>query len=436
MPFRSFQVPVNIDHLQQPALERTPVQIPLDLTGLARAAGLRLLPDPKSLVVEHRGALLPTQFSPDPDFEAAERCRGTLLVLAPRGERTHSGASVRARLLLRAAQDEPVLRLPYPPRSAREVREDGTVPAPPLFPRMQLIPEPGGQLHVEEDGRLVTAYRHDTGEPKPYLFPLIGPSGAGLTRLGHPHDPGETHGHHRSAWVGFRGVNGENFWEERSGGSLRHRRFERMEDGPACARFVSEIDWISRAGSALLQEQRDVTIYASGAGPGPNGGAPSARLMDFVLRFRGADGAVSLDKTSFGFLAVRVAKSMGVFDGGGVIRNSEGGINEPGVFWKPARWCDYSGPVNTDRWNGIAFLDHPSNPRHPTPWHVRPDGWMGAAPATHSGMRIPAGEWLKLRYRWYLHLGDAPSANVEAAWHDFAYPARVRLGKLEPAPAA
>ena len=37
----------------------------------------------------------------------------------------------------------------------------------------------------------------------------------------------------------------------------------------------------------------------------------------------------------------------GVHDGGGTIRNSEGGVNEAGVFWKPARWCDYSGRIQT-----------------------------------------------------------------------------------------
>jgi hypothetical protein len=140
------------------------------------------------------------------------------------------------------------------------------------------------------------------------------------------------------------------------------------------------------------------------------------------------EGPVALDKTSFGFLAVRVAKSMGVFDGGGMILNSEGGINEPGVFWKPARWCDYSGPVTSSQWNGIGFLDHPSNPHHPTPWHVRPDGWMGAAFATAEGYQIPKAGWLELKYRLYLHSGTAKEANVERAWHDFAHPPRVSLG--------
>lgn len=286
---------------------------------------------------------------------------------------------------------------------------------------MQLVPQGDGRLDVEDDGRLVTSYRYGPDQPKPYLYPLIGPAGRGLTRLGHPHDPGETHSHHHSVWCGFRTVNGESFWEEARGGRLRHQQFARLEDGPAAARFLAVVHWIARSGKPVLIERRDITVYA----------ADGPRLIDFRLRFRGAEGPVTLDRTSFGFLAVRVAKSMGVFDGGGEIRNSEGGINEPGVFWKPARWCDYSGPVTADAWNGIAFLDHPSNPRHPTPWHVRPDGWMGAALATREGLAIPAGEELALRYRFYLHAGDAREARVEAVWHDFAHPPRVTLGRVE-----
>ena len=43
------------------------------------------------------------------------------------------------------------------------------------------------------------------------------------------------------------------------------------------------------------------------------------------------EGDVTFGKTPFGFLGVRVAKMIGVKDGGGTIRNSEGGVNEKGV---------------------------------------------------------------------------------------------------------
>ena len=44
-------------------------------------------------------------------------------------------------------------------------------------------------------------------------------------------------------------------------------------------------------------------------------------------------------------MSVRMAKTIGVIDGGGRILNSEGQLNEKEVFRKPARWVDYSGAV-------------------------------------------------------------------------------------------
>jgi hypothetical protein len=422
MAHREWRAPLEVEHTQAPALPQAPVSVPVDFTRLLAAAGARGMADLASVRVEAGGRLLPAQFSPGEQFEAADRCTGTLVFLAP------AAARWRGALLFGAEDDATVPRLPYPPRSYRRALPDGRIAPPAAFARMQLVPQPEGRLDVEEDGRLVTAYHHRASEPKPYLYPLIGPAGRGLTRLGHPHDPGETHRHHHSIWCGFRGVSGENFWEEpaapRAGGVLRHQRFERLEDGPVFARFRALVHW-ETGRRRVLVERREVTVYRGW----------EARLLDFVLHYQGPDGAaVALDRTSFGFLAVRVAKSMGAFDGGGVIVNSEGGINEPGVFGKPARWCDYSGPVTEDAWNGIAFLDHPSNARHPTPWHVRPDGWMGAALCTQDALTIPAGGSLELRYRLYVHAADARRARVEAAWHDFAHPPRVALGPAAPLP--
>lgn len=419
MAYDEYEVPLEVEHLQPPVLNRVPVSIPLDLDALLGAA--RRMVDLSSLRVLAGDRLLPAQFSPADDFDALRRQRGELVLLAP--------ARLRGAVLRFGATDDlKAPRLPYPPRSYRHLLPDGKAARPAYFRRMQIIPQPEGRHDIEEDGKLVTSYHFRASEPRPYLFPVIGPAGRGLTRLGHPHDPGDTHLHHHSLWVGHFKVNGEDFWGERPGGRLRHQQFERTEDGPAFARLRDLVHWENPAGRKVLIERREVTVYPAEGG----------RLMDFHLEFTPAAGPVTFDQTSFGFLAVRVAKSMGVFDGGGLILNSEGGINEPGVFWKPARWCDYSGPVAQERdgtpvWNGIGFLDHPSNPSHPTAWHVRPDGWMGASFTQKEPYSLRPGGKLELRYRLYLHAGDAREARVEAAWHDYAHPPRTRLGPARPA---
>ena len=56
-----------------------------------------------------------------------------------------------------------------------------------------------------------------TGARRPYLYPIIGPTGAGMTRNWPMKEgmPGEEpdHLHHKGLWFGHRHVNGAGFWE-------------------------------------------------------------------------------------------------------------------------------------------------------------------------------------------------------------------------------
>ena len=133
--------------------------------------------------------------------------------------------------------------------------------------------------------------------------------------------------------------------------------------------------------------------------------------------------SVKLGKTNFGFLAVRVAKSISAYFGDGRISNSEGNVGEEQIFGKRARWMDYSGsvPVGTgpERQSvteGITYFDHPKNPRYPSHWHVREDGWMGASFCMHEGLTIKSDRPLTLRYLLHAHAGgyDAERATTLA----------------------
>jgi hypothetical protein len=141
-------------------------------------------------------------------------------------------------------------------------------------------------------------------------------------------------------------------------------------------------------------------------------------LLD--IRFEAAKQPVTFGKTPFGLAAMRMARSIGVNDGGGMIRNSEGGINEAGVFWKQARWVDYSGAIVSNTVEGITFFDHPKNPNHPTYFHVRNDGWMGAA-LTFDGARVvETNRPLRLRYGFYVHSGLADTNALNKRWQEFS----------------
>mgnify|MGYP000061882744 CR=1 FL=1 len=118
-------------------------------------------------------------------------------------------------------------------------------------------------------------------------------------------------------------------------------------------------------------------------------------------------------------IGVRMAKTIGVHDGGGTIRNSEGAVNEPQVHERPARWVDYSGPITPQAIEGITLMDHPTNPGHPTVFHVRDDGWMGAA-LTFAGPRtIAPDQSLALRYGLWVHAGLPTPSDIEKQYAAF-----------------
>jgi len=129
---------------------------------------------------------------------------------------------------------------------------------------------------------------------------------------------------------------------------------------------------------------------------------------------------VAFGKTPFGLIGVRMAKTIGVNDGGGTIRNSEGGMNEAGCFWKPARWVDYSGPITAKAIEGIMLMDHPKNPGYPSVFHVRNDGWMGICFSFDGARVIEPKLPLRLRYGLYVHAGSPPAEELQGKWRFFS----------------
>jgi hypothetical protein len=283
------------------------------------------------------------------------------------------------------------------------------LPAAKPVPRMQVIPLPGGQASIERDGQEISRYHFGPELRRPFLFPLVGPSGKSLTRMGHPRDA-NGHSHHNSVWVTHHDVGGVAFWNDAptSKGRIVHRRVTRYEDADEEALIDVVSAWQDDTGRVLLEESRAMRFI-------PQDGGQWLLVLD--LSFAAPKEPVTLGKTNFGMIGVRMAKTIGVHDGGGMIRNSAGGVNEAGVHEKPARWCDYSGPITKDAREGITLFDHPANPNHPTVFHVRDDGWMGAALTFADPRTIEPGKPLKLRYGLWIHAG-VPTA--EAIEEEFA----------------
>ncbi len=284
------------------------------------------------------------------------------------------------------------------------------IAAPQPVPRMQAIPLPENEVSFQRDGFEMCRYRFATNQNRPFVYPVIGLSGRSLTRMGHPHDP-ETHSHHNSIWISHHDVNGVSFWEDRGRGRIVHQRVERFDDDNEAAAVLTVNAWMAETNRILLQERR-----LTSAQPLPRG----EWLLVIDLTLEAASGEVTLGKTPFGLVGVRLAKTIGVRDGGGTIRNSAGGVNEAGCFWKPAQWVDYSGPITGTATEGMTLFDHPSNPNHPSVFHVRDDGWMGASLTHDAPIVLRPGKALRLRYGFYVHAGQPAAADLQRQWEYFA----------------
>jgi hypothetical protein len=277
-------------------------------------------------------------------------------------------------------------------------------------PRLQVVPQPYEQASFQRDGVEIARYHFGTGLRRPFLFPIIGPAGRSLTRMGHPHDP-ETHSHHNSVWMSHNDVGGVDFWSDGGGGTVRQKRVVEYKDEGTKSTIVAENEWVNKDGKVLLDETRTVgAVLLEG----------KEWLLVIDSTFTARDKAVTLGKTPFGLLGVRMAKTIGVHDGGGRIRNSEGGVNEKEILWKRARWVDYAGAIADGKIEGITLFDHPQNPNHPSYFHVRNDGWMGAS-LTYDGPRdIVPDKPLRLRYGLYVHSDMKSPAEIETQWKHFA----------------
>ena len=301
------------------------------------------------------------------------------------------------------------------------------------------LDEVDGRLLIEIDGDLFTAYHFGSDVTRPYFHPLVGPTGASVVRdfpMVEGVD-GETsdHPHHRGMWTAHGDVNGHDNWLEGLGkASIRHSGFPRLISGPVYGSFDASAEWIDRWGSVALTDTRRVTVFNLG---------PDERLVEYAIRVSASHGQVTFgDTKEAGIVSIRVASSMDgpTRDrpgGKGKIETADGSVGEAEAWGRRAALCDYSGPVGEDI-VGIAILDHPTNPRFPTHWHVRDYGLMTVNPFglhdftgdtnAHLGdLIVPPYESRVFRYRILIHRGDATVGEVRERYHDFVNPPVVEL---------
>lgn len=286
--------------------------------------------------------------------------------------------------------------------------------------RCEVVPLADHQVAFSIDGIEKVRWHFGENYPRPYFFPLRGPSGALLTRMGHPGAP--DHDHHQSIWFAHNKLNELDFWANGKGTQVRQKRWLCYRDGADEAVMVVLLGWYDEQGKEVMEQELIAALLPIAAGNQKQLEEHGLELQSTLRPAVHVD-EVELGQTNFGFLAVRVAKEISAHFGGGQLSNSEGGRGEQECFGKQARWMDYSGPVvsgsgveRKEIVEGITFFDHPDNPRYPTHWHVRQDGWMGAAYGLAESATMSRLQPLTLRYLLHAHAGPYdPSRSLRVA---------------------
>jgi len=306
-----------------------------------------------------------------------------------------------------------------------------------------------GNVELKRDGTAVvitvagkpfTAFFFGPDSPKPYFHPLRTATGKIITR-GYPmikDDPEEIsaryqdHPHHRGLWYGHGDVNGLDFWAEGKGkGTIVFKSLDEMTGGNE-GRLTATFEWAAPDGKVLLTETKKVTISARA----------NVRIMDFEETLRAGSEAAKLGDTKEGTFALRVTVPLSPAHGG-VMVNSEGASGEKLIWGKRATWVDYYGPVGGET-VGVAFFDHPANPKYPTYWHSRAYGLHSANPfgerdyysdkSRDGSITIQPNQSVTFRYRVFIHQGDVKEGKVAEEYANYVAAAKRAAGASRPQP--
>ena len=282
-------------------------------------------------------------------------------------------------------------------------------------------------LRLMQGQTLIWQMNYDPAEDKPYFHPLATRAGDVVTW----HRPAD-HTWHRAHWFAWKLINEVNYWEEDESTGLSEGRTEIVEvrvdrSHEPTAVIDMQLAYRQPDGAIVLSENRRITAHP----PDEQG---SYRL-DWDHAFTAGDRQIVLDRTlpekhggpghgGYGGFSYRAAEAM--MDDARLL-DAHGWTCREKIFARgePAQWMDLSGTVNhrTGAAAGVTLMDHPSNPRHPSPFFVVLNGQFGYTnPALlfDEPMTLEPGEKLHLRYRALVHEGFSDQAALQREFDAYA----------------
>ncbi len=278
--------------------------------------------------------------------------------------------------------------------------------------------EKDGALLVNDDGKLITAFRTDYRVP--YLYPLTAPGGANVSRHWPMEEDAKSedkdHPHHRGLWLSHGDVNGYDFWAgfDKKNASIKLKSISEKEIKDGTASFTTDLVWTAESND-LLQETRSHSISR------PD---PDTLRIDISSTLTALEDKVVFGDTKEGSFAIRTDRTLRVKgpEAKATLTNSNG-ETDLDAWGKRANWAAYSGPDETGKPVVIAIIDSPTSFRHPTHWHARDYGLLAANPfgihdfeskedKTLGSHTLKKGETLTLKYTVIIHQGTLESAKL------------------------
>lgn len=288
-------------------------------------------------------------------------------------------------------------------------------------------------LDVFIEDQLLTTYYYSNDNKKPFLWPINSMRGISVTRDwpmkddGDPKGPGKDHPHHKSMWIAYGDINGEDMWDE--GDKAGYQRSDEVTfgSGDAYGWIHAKNTWLGNDKQPVIAEEREYRFYAT-----PERG----RMIDQKVTLTASYGEAKFGDTKEGGLcAVRMRPELSGRNAH--IVNAQGDEDEARAWGTPSPWCDYSGEIEGAGVLGLTIMDNPENFRFPSCWHVRSYGLMGANAFGYSYFRerkgneslpetgdyvLKEGDALTMNYRVYVHAGDVEKADVKERYADYANP--------------
>jgi len=259
----------------------------------------------------------------------------------------------------------------------------------------------GSKINVSIDVKFFTSYIFTEDEKYPFFYPVNGPvTGGSVTSMRNAVYP-----HHTSLFFGCDMVNGGNYWQEGLDRGRIISVYARIEkEGGDTVVITDECIWSRPGAVSPMKDTRRYIITAPSADKTViDVEITMMTLMDVRIR-----------KTNHSLFSARLAADISVTNGGTMI-NAEGASSEKDTFGKRSPWIDFSGSRGNTI-EGLAIMQHPSNPWYPAPWFTRDYGFLSPTPRywPENGEEtfIKDGTRLVLKYRVIVHSGDHKQADI------------------------